>query len=259
MSTNVPPGMGASPGPSPAESAQMGAVARMLNVFFEPRKVFTDIGRKPSFLAPIILFMVMGVGFAWMMNQRVDWGGYIRGQAEKQERFAQLSEEQKQQALAPQTKYAPMFAYGGGLLGTPITVLILSALYMFGCNTIGGAQLKFSQSAGVVAHGLMPSAVGSVLAFILMAARDYGDVTPENLLASHVGALLPADAPAALVSLGGSIEVFWLWCMVLLAIGLSAAASATGKKLKTGTTAGIVFGIWILWVMVKVGFAVIVS
>lgn len=245
MATTVPPG---APEPAP-----MGVLARLVGVFFEPGKTFADIGRKPGWLPPVLLMMVMGLSFAWLMNQRVDWGAYIRTQAEKQERFAQLSEEQKQQALVPQAKYAPMFAYAGGLLGTPLTVLILAPLYMFGCNSLGAAGLRFNQAASVVAYGMMPSFAGGVLAMVSMGVRQYGDVTPENLLASHLGAYLPADSPRWMMIAGSSLDVFWIWCLALFIIGLSAAAGH--KKLKTGTAAGVVLGFWLVWVVVKTGLA----
>jgi hypothetical protein len=228
----------------------------MMGVFFSPGETFRDIARRPGFVAPLILYMVLGLGFAWMMNQRIDWGSYFRHQAEKNPRFADLSEEQKQRALGPQTKYAPMFAYGIGLAGSPLSILILSGLYLAGFNTIAGAGIRFGTTVGVVAHGLMPSAIASVLGIVTMSLKSHGDVTPETILASHVAAYLPDDTPRWLQSIGASFEIFWIWAMCLFVIGFRAGAT---RKVSTGTAAGIIFGIWGVWILAKAGLAAIFS
>jgi hypothetical protein len=241
--------------PTPAEAlapAPMNAFARLGGVLFNPKETFADIARKPSFVAPLALLMVLGIAFAWMMNQRVDWPNYIRQQAEKNPRFAQLSEEQKQQAIAPQTRYAPTFAYAIGALGSPLAALIMSGVFMLALNLGAGAQIRFPQAFGAVSHGFMPSAIASVLGIVIMSLKSFGDVDPENIIASHAAAFLDNEAPRWMVSLGSSFELFWIWVLALFAIGFSAI---NPKKLSTGKAAGIIFGVWLLWVVVKVGFA----
>ncbi len=75
------------------------------------------------------MLSVLGLGVGFVMNQRVDWNSFIRQQAEKSPRFAQLSEEQKQQALGTQSKYAPAFAYAFGVLGPGVFALIVTLIY----------------------------------------------------------------------------------------------------------------------------------
>jgi hypothetical protein len=238
------------------EPAPMSAVGRVGGVLFNPKETFADIARRPGFVAPVALLMALGIVFAWMMNQRVDWPNYIRGQAEKNPRFAQLSEEQKTQALAGQIRYAPKFAYGIGLLGSPLAALIMSAIFMLVLNVGAGAQIKFPQAFGVVSHGFMPSAIASVLSIAIMSLKSFGDVDPESIIASHPAAFLDSEAPRWMVSLGSSFELFWLWCMVLFAIGFSAV---NPKKLSVGKAAGILFGVWLVWVVLKAGLAAVFS
>jgi hypothetical protein len=241
--------------PTPAEApapAPMSAFARLGGVLFNPKETFTEIARTPSFVAPLALLMVLGIAFAWMMNQRIDWPNYIRSQAEKNPRFAQLSEQQKQQAVSQQAAFAKPFAYGIGVLGAPIGALLLSTVFMLALNLGAGAQIKFPQSFSIVSHGFMPSAFASVLGILIMSLKSFGDVDPESIIASHAAAFMDNEAPRWMVSLGSSFELFWIWCLVLFAIGYSAV---NPKKLSTGKAAGIIVGVWLLWVVVKVGFA----
>jgi len=239
----------ASPAP---ESAGISPIGRMAGALFNPKETFTDIVRKPSWIAPMALFIVLGLGFSWMMNQRVDWPNFIRQQAEKNKRFQDLPEEQKQRALGPQIKFAPMFAYAIGAVGSPILITILGLFWMLVMNAAGGAGVNFKQSFGIAAHACMPTAIFSVLGLITMSLKKFGDVDPEHLLASNLGAFLADDAPRWLASLGQSFEVFWIWVLILLAVGYSAA---NPKKLSVGKAAGIIIGVWLVWVFAKAGLA----
>lgn len=240
------------PAPVSAEPARVGALGRMIGALFNPVETFADIARAPSFLAPMALFVVLGIAFAWMMNQRVDWPNFIRSQAERSPRFAQLSEEQKQQAIGPQTRFAPMFAYAIGALGSPLSILILSAVYLLAFNVMAGAGVRFKQAFGIVTHALMPSSIASMLGLITMSFKKFGDVDPERLLASSVSAFLDNEAPRWLLSLGGSLELFWLWALCLLGMGF---AAANPKKISTGKGIGIAVGVWAVYVAIKVGLA----
>jgi hypothetical protein len=71
-----------------------------------------------------------------------------------------------------------------------------------------------------------------------------------DLLKSNPGFLVDAKSSPALHSLLQSLDVFSLWTIVLLVVGLSAAA-----KISRGRTAGLVLTLWVLYVLGKAGFA----
>lgn len=47
-------------------------------------------------------------------------------------------------------------------------------------------------------------------------------------------------------------DIFWIWALVLLAVGF---AAANPKKISTGKGVGTVFAIWAVWLLAKVGWA----
>lgn len=238
--------------PAPEAQAPVNHFGRLFGVLFSPRQTFRDIARRPSWVAPIVLLSILGLGVGGVMNQRVDWESFIRQQAEKSPRFAQLSEDQKQRAIGMQAKIAPMIGYGFGLCGPALVALILAGIYLGVFNLFAGAGLRFGQSFGIVSHALMPSAIASVLAILTMLFKSHGDVDPERILASNVAALLPSDVPRWQVSLGSSLDLFWIWALMLMGIGY---ASTNPMKISTGKAVGLVFGPWAVWVLVKVGWA----
>jgi hypothetical protein len=240
------------PTPAAPEPARIGAFGRIFGVLFSPGETYADIVRKPSWLAPVILLGILSLGFAWVMNQRIDWGEYIRARAEQNPRFAQLSEEQKRQALDPQIKFTPPTVYVFAVLGTPIVALLWGVVLMLAFNTMAGSGAKFGQAFGITTHACCMGVVSAPLGMLTMWLRAYGDVTPENMLASNLGALMSNESPAWLRSLGGSLDIFEFWFLALMAIGFSAVNK---KKAPTGKAIGIVFGVYVVWVLVKVGWA----
>jgi hypothetical protein len=241
---------------SPDAQPPMSAMARIIGVFFSPTQTFADIARKPSWLAPLLILAILGTGVGYFMNQKIDWGTFIRAKAEKNSRFAQLPEAQKERTLAPQVKFSRVIAYCAGVVFTAIFTLILALVYMLAFNLFAGAGVRFGQSFGIAAHAAMPSGLASVLIIVTLALKPYGEANPETMLASHPGAFLSPDSPAWMMSLLSSFELFWLWTIVLLAIGY---AAVNPKKLTTGKAIGIVVGVWLAWVVLKVGGSYIFS
>lgn len=242
--------------PPEPQQPSISAIGRVIGVLFSPQPTFADIARKPSWLAPLLILAILGTGIGYFMNQKVDWSAFLRAKAEKSQRFAQLPEDQKERALVPQVKVSRAVAYCAGIVFTPIFTLILAVAYMLAFNLFAGAGVRFGQSFGIAAHASMPSALASVLIFVTLALKPYGDVNPETMLASHPGAFLSPDSPAWMLSLLSSFELFWLWTIVLLGIGY---AAVNPKKLTTGKAIGIVVGVWLAWVVLKTGASFIFS
>lgn len=244
--------------PTPAPEAQppMNHAGRLIGALVSPKQAFEDVARRPSWVAPIVLMAILGLVVSYALNQRMDWGSYIRQQAEKSPRFAQLSEEQKQQALETQVKYAPVFSYVIGGLGSVLSALFLAMVYWGAFSLLAGTNPGFGKSFGITSHALLPSVIATVLAVVTIFLKRSGDVDPEHLVASNAGALLSTDAPRWQMSLASSLDIFWIWVMLLLAMGFSAT---NPKKVSFGKAIGIVFGLWIVWVIMKVGWAAIWS
>ena len=237
---------------APEAQPRSNPFGRIVGVFTSPKQTFGSIAERPSWLAPLLLCAVLATCVGAMLNTKMNWGEYIRHKAEDNPRFAQLSEEQKDQALAGQIKFWSNFSYGVGVVAVPISALIFALIYWGAFNVFRGAGLRFGQSFGIVTHAFLPTAISSILALIVLPLKSYGDVDPENVLATSLKAYLPETAPKTLLALGGSLELFWIWCLVLVAIGFAAANS---KKIKPGASFGIVFGLWAVWVLAKVAWA----
>lgn len=240
--------------PAPEAQAPVNHFGRIIGVFVSPKRTFASIAERPSWLAPLVLLVVLGTSVGALLNTKMNWGEYIRHKAEENTRFSQLSEEQKDQAVAGQIKFWSSFSYGAAVVAVPLLALIFALIYWGAFNLFSGAGLRYGAAFGITTHAFLPTAIANILALIILPLKSYGDVDPENVVATSLRAYLPDGAPKALVALGGSLELFWIWFLVLVAIGF---AAANPKKIKPASSFAIVFGLWGVWVLAKVAWALI--
>jgi len=237
---------------APEAQPRINPFGRIIGVFTSPKQTFASIAGRPGWVAPLLLMMVLATCVGTLLNTKMNWGEYIRHKAQENARFEQLSEEQKDQALAGQVKFWSNFSYGVGIVAVPLSTLIFALIYFGAFNLFRGAGLRFGQAFAITTHAFLPTAISSILALIILPLKTYGDVDPENVVATSLKAYLPESAPKPLLALGGSLELFFIWCLVLVAIGFSAA---NPKKVKPEASFGIVFGLWAVWVLAKVAWA----
>ncbi|HXO61662.1 MAG TPA: YIP1 family protein [Candidatus Acidoferrales bacterium] len=138
------------------------------------------------------------------------------------------------------------------MIFAPIFVLLMTLVYWGAFNLFTGTALAFKSAFGIVSYAFVPLIISGLLAIIILLIKPRGDADPEHFLASSLAAFLPDDAPKWLAALGQSLELFWISTMSLVAIGFSAA---NRKKIKPAGAFLTVFGMWAVWVLGKVAWA----
>jgi hypothetical protein len=248
--------MATTPVPAPEAQATISPLGRVFGVLFSPGKTFEDIVRKPSWLAPFLIFIGFAIVVCICLNMRINWRDYVSQQIEKSSQASQLSAEQKQQRIESGAKLAPIFTYVFGLTAQ-ILILFVVALIMWGAySLLGGVSTNFSTAFGIATHAFMTSLVSSPLFILILFLKPYGTVDLENPLATNLAAILPEDAAKWLVALCKSVDIFAIWTLILVAIGF---AAVNPKKLKGGKSFTIAFSVWAIFVVCRVAVAFIFS
>ena len=242
----------AQPASQPTNPPATGALGRMAGMIVNPKRTFAEIARRPTWVAPFLTLCVLGIIVSGLLAQKTDWRSFFERQMSKNSRFDQMPQGQKDRVLENQLKYAPMFAFAFGVIFTAVFVVLMTLIYWGAFNLFYGAALTFQAAFGIVSHAFVPLIISSLLAIIILVIKPRGDVDPEHFLASSLGAFLPDDAPKWLEALGQSLELFWIWTMTLVAVGFSAA---NRKKIKPAGAFLTVFGLWAVWVLGKVAWA----
>jgi Yip1 domain len=234
----------------------MGEISRLGGIFFEPAKTFEDVARRPTFLVPLLLIIVASLVFTTVYSQRVGWERVVRHQVETSSRSAQQSPEQREQGIQMGTKIAPIFGFGIPLIGVPVGYLICGAV-LLGMVKIMSATVSFKQVFAVMSYSAIPGLIYLALAIVVMFLKNPDDFDINNPLAFNPAALMdPATTSKFLYSLAKSLDLFSLWRIFLIAVGLKAAA---GKTLSfTGALMAVLIP-WAIWVLGSASLAGVFS
>jgi hypothetical protein len=240
------------PVPMPERDATISPLGRIFGVLFSPKPTFEDIVRKPSWLLPTALMLLLGVAAAVGINQRMNWRNYVAQEIEKSPRASQLSAEDKEKQIEMGAKFAPISTYFFGSLAPVVIMLIVALIQLGAYNVLGGAGTNFKTSLAIVSHAFVPSFISTLLFLVIIFLKDPGTIDLNNPIATNVAAFLPPDMPKWLEALCKNIDIFVLWVLTLIAIGF---AATNPRKLKGGKSFAIAFGVFAAYVVLRVGIA----
>ena len=246
--------MASTAAPAPQGQASIGTFGRLTGALFNPKPTFADIARRPTWVAPVVLFCLLNVAVTAIFTQRVGWRSFMEKRFENNSNFQQLPQDQREQRLNQAAKTAPIFGYLFGVVGTPVVILLVAGILLGAFNLLAGASLNFKTALGIVSYAYMPGVLGGLLGILILFLKDPSTIDLENLVASNFAALLTSDVSKWLTALAKSFDVFAFWILFLLAIGFSAA---NPKKITMGKALGVVIGLWLVFVIVRVGLAAI--
>lgn len=109
------------------------------------------------------------------------------------------------------------------LLAPPITVVVAAGLVALA--RLGGARVTFVTALAITVHATVVLAVQQLVATPLHYVNE--SLTSPTNLAGMLGAFDAGSVPARLF---GAIDVFGLWWMWLLAVGLAAATGRPARQ-----------------------------
>jgi len=230
----------------------MGEVGRITGVLIDPKKAFADIAAKPSWILPVVLSIVVGLAFVYLFTTRIGWDRYFHQLAETSSRMQQMDAQARDNAIQIQVKMGPIFGYIFGVIGPGLMALIVGGVVLLMCK-LGGAALTFKQTFAIGAWASMPRVVAGILAIVVMFIKNPEDFNLQNPLAFNFGAFMepPPNSGKFIYSLATSIDLFTIWSILLIAVGISVAA----RKLAFSKAVILVAAPWLIWVLLSSSFA----
>lgn len=226
---------------------------RFLGIFVSPTETFADVARRPNFIPPLVVLVLSTVAVTETMLAKIGIERIVRTSIEQSGRASSMSPEQMEQAVSRGAGIGAIIAHLGGVLGAPIYLLIVAGIGLLIVNAIFGARVEFKTALAVTCYANLVVLLGSIMAIVLILLGDPEHFNPQNPMPSNVGFFLnPLETPKPLLSLAGSFDIFTLWFIGLLGVGFS---EATGRKVKALTVFLTIFGLWMIWVLGKMGLA----
>ena len=230
----------------------MGEGGRIMGVFLDPKKAFASIAARPTWIVPIILMIIVGLAFVFLFTSRVGWDRYFHQIAETNSRMQQMDAQTRESTIQTQIKVGPIFGYIFGVIGPFLTALIAGGVVLLMCK-LASLSLTFKQTYAMSAWAMMPRVLAGVLAIVVMYTKRPEDFNLQNPIAFNIGAFLepPPNTGKFIYSLATSIDLFTIWSILLLAVGITAAA----RKVSFSKAVILVAAPWIIWVLVASSFA----
>jgi hypothetical protein len=229
---------------------------RVIDTFIAPSKTFTDILRSQSWWLPFLLSVIVGYGFLFAVQKQVGWDTVVEN-AIKQDPKAVERMANQTPAQQAQGKQIALAITKGIVYTAPVLGLLFAAIFalvLWGTiNFAFGGTATFPTVFAVWLYGTLPMMLKSILTIItLFAGMDKDSFNINNPVGTNIGFYLPADTPKWLMTLGTSVDVLWIWSLVLVGIGLAIVG-----KVKRSSGLVAIFGWWFLLQLVFVGLAAI--
>lgn len=207
--------MTASPA-APATPPEKNLIARFVGVVFAPKETFVAVAAKPKWLGmlaitTILMAVVAGGFYATPVGQQA----YMDQASKPNPITGTVPGEQQMKFIETFARYMPYLAGGGILIGSPIVTLIMAGIAFLVFGTFMGGRATFKQVFAVVVHSGVIGVVGQLIVMPVNYIRETLE-SPMNL-----AVFLPMLDPGGfLAKLMGSVELFRVWSVVALSIGL---------------------------------------
>ncbi|MFB3920803.1 MAG: YIP1 family protein [Terriglobia bacterium] len=229
--------------------------SRWIGVYFSPGETFQDIARKPDFLFPLVAAVLSAIAVTETMLAKIGMERIIRNSMEIGGQAAKMTPEQIQQAVDRGKGIGSILAHVGGILGAPIYLLVVAAIGLAIVNALFGSPISFRKAFSVTCYANLVGVIGAVMAVALILFGDVERFNPNNPAPTNLGFFLnPLETSKPVAALASSVDLFTIWFVILLGIGFS---QATGGKVKARTIFLVYLGLWMVWVIGKVGLAAI--
>ena len=231
-----------------ADATPLSEFSRLINVFFEPKKAFADIAQRPRWVVPLVITIVFGAGYIYAFNKHIGWEAYLHRLFDTNPQVQRLSGEQRERAFELQLRVVPVTSIASAVVFPPLVFLVGAAIALGIVKGLIGAPIRFKQAFAVFAYAWLPRTFYTVLSGVVMFVTPHPeDFDPQNGFFSNPGAFMdPMTANKFLRAVANNVDVFVIWTLLLVAIGLKAAG---GKKLSFGGAlfaVGLPFVVYVL-------------
>jgi hypothetical protein len=220
-----------------------GLLSRAIGIITSPGATFVHVVRTPKVAGMLFLTSLL-IGLAQGVPQFTERGraAALEMQVQQMENWgATVSDEMYQQLeQRSRTNTAAYLSIFGVFVAMPFGAVLITALFWAVFNTVMGGTATFKQVMSVVVHSQMISALGAIVAAPIMYARGVMSTSIANL-----GALLPMlEENSFLAKVLGMLDLFFIWWLVVLAIGMATLYKRKTSSVATGLF--VFFGICVL-------------
>lgn len=196
--------------------APLSLPARLMGVLVSPRETFASVAAHPRWFD--VLAVSLGIFVAaqtWLLSTEVGRQALVDQQVTQLESFGVTVDDAMYANFEQQAKYAPYIQAAAVLVFSPLFLVVVAGIFRGVFAALGG-EATFRQVFAVLAHTSVLNIVQAVFVTPLNYARE--SLGSPTTLASFAPML--ADG-SFLGNFLGAIDLFIVWSIALMAIGLA--------------------------------------
>lgn len=195
--------------------AQPGLLARIIGVVLSPRSTYAAVAAKPRSLGVIlVVILVGGLAQALFLSSEIGQKVTLDTQIKAIESFGFTVTDQMYDQMERGMKRAAITGPISQAIFLPLVIAIESGVLLLVFSLIMGGAAKFKHVYAVVAHSSVIVALQQVFAMSLSYASG-------KMAGATLGVFVPMLDEKNVVALFlGSIDLFYVWATISLAIGL---------------------------------------
>jgi hypothetical protein len=197
----------------------------VVGVLMRPRATMAEVTRHPAFLTTwVLVLLAVAVCGGLLLSTGVGRQALVDERVRVTEALGQRVDDAEYVRLQANPPVLVYLTSGGRLLLTPpITIAVALGLLLLA--RIDGVNLSFVTALAIVVHATVVLALQQVVATPFHYVQE--SLTSPTTVAGLLRTFDEGSWPARLF---GTIDVFGLWWIALLSIGLGAAAGKSARR-----------------------------
>jgi len=225
------------------QEVKMGFVARISGIFFEPRKVFNFLNSKPSWFFAFLLILLIGVVIAeitlpqnlLLQKEIVSQSPRIASTPGVLDKMTEITTGKRISTVISE------------IIKVLIGLILLTSFVYFFCNIILGGDSSYKRVLSVVTYTSLVPTLGAILKTPLIIAKNSADIQTSLAL------LMPGgDFTKIRYMLLGALEIFSIWQIILIALGVTVLYKFSMTKAFIATLIG-----WAILVFIGIGLGIL--
>ncbi len=198
---------------------------RVTGVLLHPRATMVEVVHEPAFITTwIVVLLVIAVCGGLLLSTRVGQQALVDERVRVVEALGGRVDDAAYGAMQADPPALMYLTSGGRLLLTPPLTLLV-ALGLAALAALDGARVRYAVALAVAVHASVVLALQQVVATPLHYVRE-SLTSPTNI----AGLLPMLEEGTWLARVLGSVDVFGLWWMWLLSMGLAAATGTPARR-----------------------------
>lgn len=202
-----------------------GEMRRIAGVLTHPRSTMAALVATPSWLtAWAVVLLVWLAPAAWLLSTSIGQQALVDERVRQVEAFGGRIDDGAYRALQQSPPLMAYFTSGGRLLlAPPVTLAVAAGLVLLA--RLDGAGLSGASALAVSVHASVPLVLQQLVATPLHYLRE--SLSSPSNLAVFLRMFDEGTVPARIL---GAVDLFGLWWLWLLALGVHAAAGRPARR-----------------------------